>query len=215
MRTIMVLNPKGGSGKSTISMNLATYYADEGQRVTLADYDPQGSCLDWLEARRDYTGIPEIRGVAAWQAKPRIPANSDYVIMDVPARTHGHELANLLAHAQSVIMPVLPSPIDMRAAVRYVEELGKTAAISKDKTRMALVANRVRERTVIAHDLDAFLHKLGVPLVATLRESQNYVRAAQTGLGIFELAPSAAQADVDQWVPLLTWLDSAASRPKH
>lgn len=213
MRTILVMNPKGGCGKSTVSMNLATYYADEGAAVTIADYDPQRSCLDWLEARKNYDGIPDITGVAAFRAKPRISMKSDVVIMDVPARTHGAEMTTLLKNADTLLMPVLPSPIDMRAAAKYLEEIKAKGHVSSGKTRIGLLANRVRENTNIYRELAGFLEELPAPLVAALRDSQNYVRAAATGLGIFEMAPSSTRQDIDTWIPLLDWLDSKASQP--
>lgn len=212
MRTIMLLNPKGGCGKSTLATNLASYYASRGQNVTLADLDPQGSSLDWLNARP--ATVPEIRGIAAWSEPLRIPKSCDVVILDAPAATHGKALTALMRRTETLLMPVLPSPIDMRAVAKFIEELLASGRVQRDQTRIGVVANRVREHTIIFHELESFLKHLKVPFVGTLRDTQNYIRAAAGGVGVFEMAPSQVYQDVEQWQPLLKWLRSKRSLPK-
>lgn len=209
MRTIMLLNPKGGCGKSTLSTNLASYYATHGQYVTLADLDPQGSSLDWLQARSP--DRPAIHGIAAWKEPLRVPKQCDVVLLDAPAGTHGKALSALIRRTETLLVPVLPSPIDIRAAGHFIQELLASGRVQSDKTRIALVANRVREYTLIFHELEVFLKHLKVPFIASLRDTQNYIHAAARGLGIFELAPSLVQQDVEQWQPLLRWLRSKRS----
>ena len=209
MRTIMCMNAKGGCGKTTIATNLATWFADDGKKVVLADFDPQRCTLDWLEARKSYIGIPEIKGIDATSEPLRVAKDTDYVIMDAPAGTHGKAVASMLRRVDDLIVPVLPSPIDMRTVQRFIEELLHTGRVSSEKTRIALVANRVRENTRVFHALEDFLEHTGIPVLTHLRESQNYIRAAETGLGIFELAPSMVFKDVVQWDPILDWLDDA------
>lgn len=211
MRHIMVLNAKGGSGKTTLATNLASYYASQGKQVMLADYDPQGSSLDWLKARSE--GRPRIQGVAAWKGTLRPTRNTEIVIMDPPAAVHGRDLANLLRKAETILIPVLPSPIDMRAAAAFVETVKGSARVTKKQAKIALVANRVREYTNIHHELEAFLGKFKVPVVGHLRDSMNYIRAAERGLGIFELGPAATQTDREQWKTVIQWLNSKRSRP--
>lgn len=211
MRTIMLLNPKGGCGKSTLATNLASYYASQGHTVTLADLDPQGSSLDWLAARSDE--CPEIRGIAAWSEPLRVTKSCDVVIMDAPAATHGKALTALMRRTETLLMPVLPSPIDMRAVGHFIEELLATGRVKRDQTRIGVVANRVREHTIIFHELESFLKRLKVPFIGSLRDTQNYIRAASRGVGIFEMAPSLVQQDIEQWQPLLKWLRSKRSRP--
>ncbi len=206
MHTIMLMNAKGGCGKTTLATNLATWYADEGFRVALADYDPQGSALDWLEARKDYEGIPEIAGIDAANGAARAPRGTDYLIMDVPAGIHGKEINRHLRRVDHMILPVLPSPLDIRACQRYLKELSRNQRLARGTLKVGVVANRVRENTRAFHDLEAFLSQLEIPFLTRLRESQNYIRAAETGLGLFELAPSKVYNDVVQWDPIIDWL---------
>ncbi len=234
MRKIMLLNAKGGCGKSTLATNLASYYAAQGKSVVIADFDRQGSSMEWLEARPQ--DRPPIRGIAAWRDPLRVPRSTDYVIMDVPAGAHGAELTALVRRAQTVIIPVLPSPTDIRAAAHFIHEALLVGKIVRDETRLAVVANRVRENsslqntmesvlnsmnisystlnTQIYHNLQRFLSRLRIPFVATLRESQNYLVSDARGLGIFDLNRSQVTRDIEQWEPLLKWLESKRSIPE-
>lgn len=206
MQTILCVNAKGGCGKTTLATNLATWYADEGERVALFDYDMQRSAIDWLAARDDYEGVPAIEGVDAVAGEARAAHATTVAVLDAPAGTHGAQLTPLLRRADALLVPVLPSPIDMRAATRFIEELLTTGRVARGQTRVALIANRVREHTRVFHALNDFLAAYDIPLLTHLRESQNYIRAAETGLGIFELAPSAVAVDVAQWDPVIAWL---------
>ncbi len=234
MRKIMLLNAKGGCGKSTLATNLASYYAAQGKAVVIADFDRQGSSMEWLEARPQ--DRPPIRGIAAWRDPVRVPRSTDYVIMDVPAGAHGPDLTALVRRAQTVIIPVLPSPTDIRAAAHFIHEMLLVGKIVRDETRVAVVANRVRENssiqnsmesvlnsmninystlnTQIYHNLERFLSRLRIPFVTTLRESQNYLVADARGLGIFDLNRSQVTHDIGQWEPLLKWLESKRSIPE-
>ena len=207
MRTIMLMNAKGGCGKTTIATNLATWYADEGRKVALADYDPQKSTLDWLEARQGYAGVPEIQAIDATHKGSLRPAkDTDLLVMDAPASTHGSVIDKLLKQVDTLILPVLPSPIDMRACQRFLGELLEKGRVSPTRTQIGIVANRVRENTVIYHDLEKYLGHLEIPFITHLRESQNYIRSAELGLGIFELAPSLVYKDVVLWDALIDWI---------
>ena len=208
MQKVLCLNAKGGCGKTTLATNLATWYADEGKQVALIDFDPQKSSLDWLAAREDYEGVPRIEGLDGTEEGVRAAAGTDMQIMDAPAGTSGPQLTALLRRADFLLIPVLPSPIDMRAVARYLEELISSGRVSRGQTRIALVENRVRENTRIYNVLEDFLKRFDVPVLTHLRESQNYIKAAETGLGIFELAPSAVLKDVELWDPIIEWLDS-------
>jgi chromosome partitioning protein len=206
MRTIMLMNAKGGCGKTTIATNLATWYADEGHKVALADFDPQKSTLDWLAARKDYEGIPDIEAIDALAGPVKPAKETDILIMDAPAGIHGKAINKMLLRVDTLVLPVLPSPIDMRACNRFLTELLESGRISKHQTQIAIVANRVKENTRIYHDLESYLGHLKVPFVTHFRESQNYIRSAERGLALFELAPSQVYKDVILWDPLFKWL---------
>ena len=212
MRHIMVLNAKGGCGKSTLATNIASYFATEGASVALADYDPQRSSLDWLDRRPEDRA--EIAGVAAYEdGLRRVPRTADIVVVDAPARSHGKELTDLVKHAETIIVPVLPSTIDMQASTKFIEELKSVGKIQRKQAKIGTVANRVRDNTLIWGDLDEYLTKARVPYVAALREAQNYVRAYTRGLGIFELPEYLAWPDWEEWEPLTAWLRSKRSQP--
>lgn len=213
MRHILVANAKGGCGKSTIATSLAAYFASEGYATALVDYDPQSSALSWLEQRPEEHA--PIVGIAGFEDGLRaVPRNIEYLVIDSPARAHGKELAELVKRAETIVVPVLPSPIDIKAAERFVEELLNIGKVAEKKAKAALVANRVKENTLIFEELDQVLSKLKVPYIASFREAQNYIRAYQRGLGIHELPPYLAWPDWEQWDPLLEWLDSRRSMPK-
>lgn len=212
MRHIMLLNSKGGCGKSTIATNLASYYAVEGKKVALVDYDPQVSSLDWLDRRPEKA--PPIAGIEGYKdGMTHLARNTDIVVVDAPARSHGKELTYLVRHADTIIVPVLPSSIDMQAASKFLVELQKVGRVARREVKVAVVANRVREYTVIFEQLDEFLEGLRTPYIAALREAQNYIRAYTRGLGIFELPEYLAWPDWEQWDPLIEYLKSRRSRP--
>lgn len=212
MRTILVLNAKGGCGKSTIATNLASYLAFTlGKKVAIADYDPQESSLAWLEARDEIW--PAIEGIAAYKDPVRVDKETDFLIMDAPARVHGKELTQIMRKAETVLFPVLPSPIDMRAARKYMEELMKNGRVSRGEVKIGVIANRVRENTIIFAELFHFIKSMHLPYVATLRDTQNYIRAEERGIGIFEMAPSQVYYDLEDWEPLTKWIRSKRSQP--
>lgn len=213
MRTIMVLNAKGGCGKSTIATNLASYYASElEQNVVIADYDPQGSSMAWLQERDEYW-MP-ITGIAAHDQPLRVPKDTDVLIIDTPARVHGKELSQLLKKVETVIFPVLPSAIDMRAATDFMEEVMQNSRVKNKEISVGVVANRVRENTLIYLELFTFIKKMKLPFITTLRDTQNYIRSEKYGIGIFEMPRSQVAQDLKSWEPLTRWLRSKRSMPR-
>ncbi len=213
MRHILVLNSKGGCGKSTIATSLAAYYATRDERVTLVDYDHQASSLDWLQRRPE--NRPPITGVAGFNDGFRpVPRNTDVVVIDAPAGCHGRELTELVRHAETIVVPVLPSTIDIVASGKFIDALQEVGKVERREVKLAVVGNRVREVTLIAQELDDYLGKLKMPYVTKLREAQNYVRAYTRGLGIHELPEYLAWPDWEQWKPLVSWLNSKKSQPK-
>ncbi len=207
MRTIIVANAKGGCGKTTIATGLASYYATfRNKNVVLADLDPQRSSLDWLSDRpKDRAVITPHRPD---QGPVRKSPNIDVVIYDAPARSHGVELSHLVRRGETLLIPVLPSPLDMRAARNFLEELYALKTVRDGHIAVGIVANRVREHTRIYQDLAFALGRIKIPFVGALRDSMNYITAARRGLGILELAPSAVERDWQQWRKMLRWLNS-------
>ena len=217
MRSILVLNPKGGCGKSTLATNIASHFSLLGKRVTLADCDPQGSSQDWLAARPD-TCSP-IVSAALHKDRLQIHPETEVLVLDTPAAIDDKRLFKYLSQAQTMVMPVIASPVDIRAAERFMKELFSLKGKINNKIKIATVANRVREDTLIAAKLEHYLSNLKLPdgnklpFMTMLRSSQNYIRAAEQGLSIFELAPSKTYYDREQWAPLLRWLNSSFSMP--
>jgi chromosome partitioning protein len=208
----MVMNAKGGCGKSTLATNIASYFAHEGYAVALADYDPQRSGLDWLDRRP--ADRPAIAAVAGFEdGLKKAPRNADYLIIDAPARSHGKELTDLVRHAETIVVPVLPSTIDIQASDRFIAELKAVGKVERKEAKIGVVSNRVREYTLIFEELDEHLTAARVPYIAALREAQNYVRAYTRGLGIFELPEYLAWPDWEQWDPLIKWMKSVRSQP--
>lgn len=210
----MLLNPKGGSGKTTVATNLAAFYAASGLSTALMDFDPQASSWRWLRGRP--ATLPPIHGIAAFERPAgvtrsfhlRLPPGTARVVVDTPAALDPAEVAEFTRNADAILVPVLPSPIDIRACTRCIETLLTTAKVKRRENRIAVVANRVRPNTLVFHALMRFLATLDIPLVATLREAQNYIRAAETGIGLHEMQQERVHPDLAQWAPLVAWVES-------
>jgi chromosome partitioning protein len=212
MQRIVVLNPKGGSGKTTIAINLASYLAAQGHTPVLMDFDPQGSSLRWVRKRKPTQ--PQVHVIAAFEKDTRstrafqlrVPERTTHIIVDTPAALEAHELPEMTRDADKVIVPVLPSDIDINTCSRCIRDLLLVAKIRREDDRIGVIANRIRRNTLIYQSLIRFLHTLHIPIVATIRDSQNYVRAAELGIGVHEMKSYVAQEDVEQWLPLVQWL---------
>ncbi len=212
MQRIIVLNPKGGSGKTTIASNLAACYAVGGRRPALMDLDPQGSSMRWLRKRPDENA--PIHGIAgfersaavtrSWQL--RVPAECDVVIIDTPAAIESQALPELTRGADAVLVPVMPSEIDIHATAKCIADLLLVAKIRRSENRIGIIANRVRPNTLVSQSLMRFLNSLDIPLIAVLRDAQNYVRSAEAGVGVCEMPRWQVQADLEHWQQLMTWL---------
>jgi chromosome partitioning protein len=219
---IMVLSPKGGCGKTTISTSLASYFAGHGEPTALIDFDYQGSSMRWLTARG--ADLPSIHGVAAYERSAgvtrswqfRIPAGTSRIIIDTPAAVRHQHLADLLRLPDTLIIPVLPSHIDIHALSRFIEDLLLVGKLRSYDIRVGIVANRAKEYTRVFAGLRRFLRRLDFPFVGQLRESQNYVKAQELGAGIHDLPPSRTLRDVAQWEAILGWLaaDPRATRQR-
>jgi chromosome partitioning protein len=212
MQRIVVLNPKGGSGKTTIAINLASYLAAHGHIPVLMDFDPQGSSVRWVKKRKPTQ--PPIHVIAAFEKDTRttrafqlrVPEVTTHVIIDTPAALEARQLPEMTRDADKVLVPVLPSDIDIHTCSRCIRDLLLVGKIRREDDRIGVIANRVRRNTLTYQSLIRFLHTLGIPIVATIRDSQNYVRAAELGVGIHEMKSYVAHDDIEQWMPLVDWL---------
>ena len=209
MRSILILNSKGGSGKTTIATNLASFYASIGKSVALVDLDSQQSSIGWLKSRS--SAKPPIIGIKGHGVK--VKRGVGYKIIDASAGLKGAELTKVLNMAESVIIPILPSPIDMRAASDFIKNIKQHSRVVKKKAKLALVANRGRDYTNIYWELDDFLERQKIPFLTMVRDSQNYIRAAEKGLGIYEMAPAMTEVDRTYFEPIIDWLSSRRSKP--
>ncbi|MGI9291317.1 MAG: P-loop NTPase [Gammaproteobacteria bacterium] len=219
LRKIVVLNPKGGCGKSTLTVNLAGYLASCGNNVAIMDFDPQGSSMRWLKQRPGNT-MP-IHGIAAfdlhssatrsWQL--RVPGNIRYLVVDSPASVPAESLAELTSGAHAILIPVLPSDIDVHAASQLMRDLLLIAKVSRRMGRIGVVANRVRENTVAYKKLMRFLNSLAINVVGVLRDSQNYVHSAERGLSIHEMHKTKLHLDTERWQPIFDWLEERLETP--
>ena len=213
MQRIVVMNPKGGSGKTTIAINLASYFASRQQSPVLMDFDPQGSSLRWVKKRQPPQ--PPIHVIAAFEKDSRttrafqlrVPDSATHVIVDTPAAVESRAMPDITKDADKILVPVLPSDIDIHACSRCIRDLLLVAKIRREDNRIGVIANRVRRNTLTYQTLIRFLQTLGIPIVATIRDSQNYVRAAELGIGVHEMKSYVAAEDVEQWQPLVEWLE--------
>jgi chromosome partitioning protein len=202
MPVIVVANPKGGVGKSTLSTNLAGWLARQGHAVMLGDVDRQQSARTWLSLRP-----PELPTIATWDTdhedivKP--PKGTTHVVIDTPAGLHGKRLDEVMKLADYVLVPLQPSIFDIYATRAFVAEL--QARRRHDKVKVAVVGNRVKDHTIAADQLRTFLETLGAPVLTHLRDTQNYVHLAARGLTLWDVAPGRVEKDLEQWAPVTAW----------
>ena len=206
-KQILVINSKGGVGKSTLTSNLASYFSFKG-RTALCDFDRQMSGVRWLE-RRD-PSRRTIGSITGWEY--RSADDYDWMIMDTPAGITRKDMMSLIARSDVIIIPVLPSPIDIHAAADFIRDLVVYGRIRTTQKPLAIVANRVKVNTAVYDLLKSFLTSLRLPFVTSLRDSQNYIHASIHGIGIFEMDPVMVHRDIEQWQPLLRWINEAAEK---
>ena len=214
MRTVLVINSKGGCGKTTVTTNLASYYAAAGAKVAIKDYDPQGSSLQWLKSRAAH--LPRIHGANAAPQKAHllrslqtwVPAETDVQIVDAPGGVKGILLQELMGKAGFVVIPVGPSSIDVHATADFLKDLLLLGWVRTRNIKVAVVANRVRSSMPVYEPLERFLKSLSLPFLTRIRDSDAYIRAAEQGLGVFEMDPSGSTAERQEFLPIVQWLDS-------
>ena len=207
MRAILIANPKGGSGKTTLATNLAGYLAKQGQRVVMLDLDQQKSSLDWLSLRAHE--LPTISGIGSEQEISKGDMEKiDWLVLDSPAGIEGKSLARALKLANKVIVPVQPSVFDMVATRDFINRLVEEETIQKKKSFIGIVGMRVDPRTRAASTLEQFLLQYDLPIITYLRDTKVYVNAAFNGKSIFDLPFHQAEQELTQWKTLTQWVKS-------
>ena len=218
MRRYIVVNAKGGSGKTTVATNLAVALAQRGWRTTLLDYDAQYSSLAWLKIR-DANRAP-IHGVAAhepsraplagaWQM--RVPRDTQRIVVDTPAGLRPADLLGRLQAHDTLLLPILPSAIDIRASADFIRDLILITKVRYQQRQLAIIPNRVRRSRASFDTLNRFLNSLNIPVLEHLRDSQHYPLACERGLGVAELDETRVRADAQHWQNILDWLEAGAT----
>jgi chromosome partitioning protein len=210
LQTVLIANPKGGSGKTTLATNLAGFLAGKRQRVVLSDEDPQQSSTQWLMRRPPL--FPRVHAKPAEKRELK-DVDPQWVVVDSPAGIHASELRTELRRASALVVPISPSVFDMAATARFLETVAETKAVREGELPVALVATRVDARTHSAAELEDFLKATGFPIIAHLRDTQTYVHCARDGLSVFDLPRSRGEQDWEQWRPLTRWLGKQAAKP--
>jgi chromosome partitioning protein len=203
MDQVFVINPKGGCGKTTIATQLAAYYALHQTDVMLADHDAQKSSSDWLAARPE--SIPKVKSVATRPERAFDHQGASLVIHDMPAASSLKDIQSIVKTGDRFLIPVLSSPTDIKACLRFIMALYREG-VTDTGVELGLVANRVRRRTSYHQVLLAFLDRLDIPLVGTIRDTQNYIRIMDAGLSVFDLPDARMRRELEEWQPILDWL---------
>ena len=204
MKSVLIANPKGGAGKTTLATNLAGYFANEQKKVTLCDLDRQQSALRWM-AFRD-PGLPPVTGYFAGnQIMLNLPKEDDWVVLDAPAGLQGYKLNDTLRAVDKILIPVVPSIFDMAATEDFLAAI-RTEMRGKRHV-LGIVAMRVDPRTRAAVMLEEFLKHFDIPIVTYLRNTQNYVNVAASGASIFDAPRSRNKKDLEQWEALVEWIE--------
>lgn len=217
MLTILVINSKGGSGKTTLTTNLASYYASKKYRTAIMDYDPQGSSLHWLKSRP--TDRDSIHGANAAPAKGGltlhsktswIPTDTEVLVIDAPAGAGGLLLKELVRKSNYILIPVAPSPIDIHATADFIKDLYLVGGALTAKAKIAVAANRVRNRNATPYvSLERFLASLKLPFLTSISDSDTYLQAVEQGLGVFEMEEMETATERREFMPILKWLEGS------
>jgi chromosome partitioning protein len=194
MKTILIANPKGGCGKTTLSVNIAGYLANRGQRVAMLDLDRQQSASRWLAMRPAH-----LAPIRLLESKKDETQRTDWLVIDSPAALHGKNLAHAIKLADKIIVPVAPSLFDLQASSDFLKTLAEEKKLRSGKGHIGVVGMRMELRTKAAWALEHFLSELDLPILAYLRETQVYVNAAFEGKSLFDLSPYLAERELEQW----------------
>ena len=204
MPVVVIANPKGGVGKSTLSSNIAGYFARQGHTVMLGDVDRQQSSRLWLQWR-----APTLPTILSWDITDdhiaRPPKGTTHIVLDTPAGLHGPGLDAVMKLADKVVVPLQASVFDIHATQGFLAELAERR--KPGKLQLGVVANRVKDHTKATAHLHEFLQTLDVPLLGQLRDTQNYAHLAAHGLTLWDVPPGRVEKDLGQWAPITEWLD--------
>ena len=220
MFRVAIVNSKGGSGKTTLATNLASYYCSRNLKTALIDYDSQGSSSYWVSRRPE--SLQKIQIIPAYKKPTSVTSSyflqperlTERVIIDTPSGLDVTQFRQTLNECNALLIPVLPSSIDIHAVARFIADVLLQGKFRREDGRIAVVANRARKNTLVYQRLEKFLNSLGIPFIATLRDTQQYIKASEAGCGIFEMPPSAVCQDLNSWKPLLDWLESSEADQK-
>lgn len=209
---ILVINGKGGAGKTTLSTNLAAWFAQRGEQTALLDADPQGSSIHWVKQRP--LELPPVYGFkidhgsrTTLSFQLRAPKSTRWLVTDAPPGLSGIYLDDLVRDHDLIIVPVMPSEIDIRASARFIGELLLTQNMRRKRRPIAVVANRIKPQANAWLRLQKFLESLHIPYPTSLRDTQNYVRAYTEGRGVVDYTQAAYKNDRDNWQVLIDWID--------
>jgi chromosome partitioning protein len=212
MKTCLVVNSKGGSGKTTVSTNIASYYAANGLKTALMDYDPQGSSLHWLEKRpasvesifASNAAKQKKNMIRSWQMN--VPSNIEILVIDAPAGVDGLLLQEIVKRADHIVIPVGPSSIDIHATADFIKDLFLIGKVRQQNTRIGVIANRARKRMPLYKPLESFLYSLKIPFITKLTDSDAYIEAVEKGLGVYDLDAEISDCERTELKPLFEWL---------
>lgn len=218
MQSILIINSKGGSGKTTLTTNIASYFASENHKTAIMDYDPQGSSLHWLKTRSTELNAIHAANAATQKGKlirslqMYVPENTEKLIIDAPAGVEGMLLQEMVRKTDFIVIPVSPSTIDIHATAEFIKELLFRGGIRKQQTKIAVVANRVRRTMRVYEPFERFLQGLSLPFLTRLSDSDQYILAVEQGTGIFEMDEKDVAAEREEFEPIVKWLDPGADQ---
>ena len=205
MRVVVVANPKGGVGKSTLATHIAGHWARQGHAVHIGDADRQQTSRTWLSLRPE-----SARPIRAWDASDtdelKPPPRASHVVFDTPAGLHGRQLKQVLKKADKLLIPLQPSIFDIYATRAFVDDLLSRYPVGEGPD-IGVVGMRVDARTISAEQLQAFVDTLGLPVLGHVRDTQVYIHLAARGLTLFDIVPARVAKDLEQWQPICQWLD--------
>lgn len=218
MQTILVINSKGGTGKTTLTTNIASYFASRNHKTAIMDYDPQGSSLHWLKIRSNDQNAIYAANAATQKGKlirslqMYVPEHTEKLIIDAPAGVEGMLLQEMVRKTDFIVIPVTPSTIDIHATADFIRELLFRGGIRKQQTKIAVVANRVRKTMRVYEPFERFLQGLSLPFLTRLSDSDRYILAVEQGSGIFDMDETGVAAEREEFEPIVNWLDPGADQ---